>query len=268
MYSKTELPLSKKAIGGWLLVIALIGLQLISVLTPGDEKITLEGNQYGMYMFEANHQCVWNAVYYLADGTTELSFSSPQTTGGRGGEWCAFGADGEMPRDQRPDDGGSLQFDSDPLGDRLEILGAPVLELDLACDQPVAMIAARLCDVAPDGTSLRVSYGLLNLSHRESHEFPEPLEPGSRYRVRLQLNDCAHVFAAGSRIRVAVAPGLWPLVWPSPEPVTLTVYAGASSFDLPVRGSAGGDSGNVPLPPAEMSRVQPQTVLRVADPAV
>ncbi|HXV76318.1 MAG TPA: CocE/NonD family hydrolase, partial [Candidatus Polarisedimenticolaceae bacterium] len=106
---------------------------------------------------------------------TTIAFSSPQTTGLAAGEWCAFGADGEMPLDQRPDDGRSLVFDGDALAERVEILGAPVVELDLSSDAPVAMIAVRLNDVAPDGTSARVSYGLLNLTHRDDHERPTPL---------------------------------------------------------------------------------------------
>ena len=82
-----------------------------------------------------------------------LAFSSPQTTGLRAGEWCAFGAEGEMPLDQRPDDGRSLIFDTEPLAARTEILGAPVVELDLAADEPNALVAIRLNDVQPDGTS-------------------------------------------------------------------------------------------------------------------
>ena len=42
-----------------------------------------------------------------------------------------------------------------------------------AVDRPVALVAARLSDVAPDGAATRVSYGLLNLTHRESHEHPD-----------------------------------------------------------------------------------------------
>ena len=132
-----------------------------------------------------------------------LAFSSPQTTGLRAGEWCAFGAEGEMPLDQRPDDGRSLTFDTEPLPARVEILGAPVVELDLAVDEPGALLAARLNDVQPDGTSTLVTYGLLNLTHRESHDQPEALDPGTFQRVRLQLNDIAHAFppatAFGSR---------------------------------------------------------------------
>jgi len=166
---------------------------------------------------------------------TEAAIASPQTTGLVGGEWCAFGAEGEMPSDQRPDDGRSLCFDSEPLAERLEILGAPVVMLVLAADRPVAFTAVRLCEVAPDGASLRVSYGLLNLTHLESHEYPELLEPGRRYVARVQLCDVAHAFPAGSRLRVAVSTSYWPIAWPAPEPVTLRLLTGASTLELPVR---------------------------------
>ena len=112
---------------------------------------------------------------------TQLDFRSPQTTGLGAGEWCGFGAPGEAPLDQRGDDGCSLTFDSEPLRERIEILGAPVAALEVSVDQPVAFIAVRLNDVAPGGASTRVTYGLLNLTHRDNHEHPRPLEPGKRY---------------------------------------------------------------------------------------
>jgi putative CocE/NonD family hydrolase len=141
-----------------------------------------------------------------------LSFASPQTTGRAAGEWCGFGAEGEMPPDQRPDDGRSLAFDSAPLAERLEILGAPAVELEIAADAPAALLVLRLCAVQPDGVSSLVSYGVLNLTHREGHEWPEPLEPGTFYPVRVQLNDIAHAFPAGSRIRLALSTAYWPIV--------------------------------------------------------
>ncbi len=174
-------------------------------------------------------------LWFDSDPPTELSFTSPQTTGMRAGEWCAFGVDGEMPTDQRPDDGGSLVFDSDPLEEGFEILGAPVVELDVRADRPVAMLAVRLCDIAPDGSSLRVSYGLLNLCHRDGHEFPAALEPHAWYRVKIKLNDIAHRFPAGHRLRVALSTSYWPIAWPSPKPVALTIRTGTSTLDLPVR---------------------------------
>ena len=64
----------------------------------------------------------------------------------------------------------------------MEILGFPEVKLKLSVDQPNALLAVRLCDVAPDGASRLVSWGLLNLTHRNGHEHPEPLEPGKIYQ--------------------------------------------------------------------------------------
>ena len=101
-----------------------------------------------------------------------LLIQTPQHTGAHQGEWCGHGLDPDGPTDQREDDGNSVVFDSEPLNTSLEILGAPVLQLRLSSDKPNAFIVARLNDVAPDGASTRVTYGLLNLTHRNSHEHP------------------------------------------------------------------------------------------------
>ena len=73
------------------------------------------------------------------------------------------------------------------------------MTLDITCDRPIANLAVRLCDVHPSGASLRVSYGVLNLAHRNGHETPAPLVAGDRYRVRVQLNDAGSVIPAGHR---------------------------------------------------------------------
>ena len=180
-----------------------------------------------------------------------LTLSSPQTTGRNYRRWCPYGVGPEMPGDQREDDGCSLVFDSAPLTERTEILGAPAVTLDLMADRPHAMIAVRLCDVAPDGASALVTYGLLNLTHRDSHEFPTPLVPGQRYRVRIPLGDIAHAFPAGHRLRIAVSTSYWPIAWPSPAPVRLTVFTGTSQLDLPIRPPRSEDAELPAFEPAE-----------------
>ena len=83
--------------------------------------------------------------------------------------------------------------------------GIPRSRSTLAVDKPVALVCVRLCDVAPDGCSKLVTRHPLNLTHRESHEHPEPLEPGRRYDVTVPLDSIAHTFRAGHRLRVAVS---------------------------------------------------------------
>jgi hypothetical protein len=108
--------------------------------------------------------------------------------------------------------------------------------LTLACDRPNALLCVRLCDVAPTGLSKLVTRNLLNLTHRDGHEHPAPLEPGTRYTVKVVLDSIAHRFPAGHKLRVAVSTTYWPWAWPSPEPVTLSAFTGGhSKLMLPVR---------------------------------
>jgi putative CocE/NonD family hydrolase len=193
---------------------------------------------------------------------TRLHVMSPQTTGLTAGNWCGFGLQGEAPTDQRPDDGGSLTFDSDPLDARLEILGAPVATLQLEVDRPVALVAVRLNDVAPDGSSTRVTYGLLNLTHRQSHEHPARLEPGRRYTVQVALNHVAYAFPPGHRMRIAVSTSYWPITWPAPEPTTLSLYAGLSTLELPVRPPDPADAELRPFKTPERGPRETRTKLR------
>ena len=164
-----------------------------------------------------------------------LPVSSPLTTGAAGGEFCMIWLGPEGPTDQRGDDAGSLCFDSAALDDPVEILGAPTVELVISSDRPVAQLAVRLCDVAPTGESARVTYGVLNLTHRSGHETVLPLVPGEQVRVTVTLDDIGYVFPPGHRIRLAISTGYWPMLWPSPERATIDIITGESRLTLPER---------------------------------
>jgi predicted acyl esterase len=134
--------------------------------------------------------------------------------------------------DQRPDEIHSLIFDW-PVIDDLEILGNPVVELAFRSTHPVAFAAARLTEVLPDGTSVLVTRGILNLTHRDSHTHPEPLEPCAAYSVRIELDATSWVFTAGNRIRLAIAGAGWPDAWPPPAASELTVDLAGTRLVLP-----------------------------------
>jgi len=167
--------------------------------------------------------------------TPALFLQSPLSVGQFAGKWCSYNAPPDMPYDQREEDGGSMVFDSEALAERLELLGSPTVDLTLSVDRPVAMVAVRLSDIAPDGEATRVSYGILNLNHHRGSDDPRPLDPGEKLTVSVQLNGMAQSFPAGHRLRLAVSTSYWPVVWPSPEPVRLTVYPDESALVLPVR---------------------------------
>ena len=108
------------------------------------------------------------------------------------------------------------------------------------------MIAVRLSDVAPDGRATRISYGLLNLTHRAGHDQPQALIPGERYRVAVTLNAMAQAIPPGHRLRLALSTSYWPLAWPPPQPVQLSIYPARSRLVLPLRPDAGRDELPVP----------------------
>jgi putative CocE/NonD family hydrolase len=164
-----------------------------------------------------------------------LSIQSPLSVGMFAGKWASYSAVPDLPFDQREEDGGALVFETEPLDEDLEIFGLPQVHLEVSADKPVAMLAVRLSDVAPNGEASRVTYGLLNLTHRNGNQHPEPLEPGQRYPVDIPLNGIAQEFLAGHRLRLSVSTSYWPLVWPSPERATVTVYTGPSTMTVPVR---------------------------------
>ena len=173
---------------------------------------------------------------------TALELSSPESTGLDAGAWCPW-TESDLAGDQSRDDESSLTFTTKPLEATVEILGAPALTLEVVCDEPRALLAVRLCDVGADGSSTLVTRGLLNLAHRAGSADPQPLEPGTRTRVRVPLEAIAHAFPAGHRIRVSVSSSYWPWAWPSPRRAQISVFTGAtSSFELPVRPSGRRDT--------------------------
>ncbi|MEU6943222.1 CocE/NonD family hydrolase, partial [Streptomyces rubiginosohelvolus] len=190
---------------------------------------------------------------------------SPLSVGQFAGKWASYNAPPDLPYDQREEDGGSLVFETAPLTERLEILGAPSVDQEVSASAPVAQVTARISDVDPDGRATRVTYGVLNLTHRESDEHPEPLEPGRRYRARITLNGVGQAFPPGHRVRLSLSTSYWPLVWPAPEPVLLTVHEEGAALTLPVRPLDEPD-GLPEAPFGEPEGCRPPPVTRLTEP--
>ena len=170
----------------------------------------------------------------------DLSVCTPQNCGTSCGEIFSLKPEGELPGDQRRDDAGSLIFDTVVLHQPIEILGRPKMRLKVTVDQPVGNLVARLNDMHPDGTATRVSWGVINLAHRNGNENPLPMTPGSPEIVEFDLNECGYKFLPGHRIRIAVSTTYWPMIMPPPANLTATIKLGSeASVSLPIR--SGGD---------------------------
>lgn len=176
-----------------------------------------------------------HAQYVLGDAQPVVYVGTDLRSGADAGMWCSYALPGDYPPDQRGEDGRSWCANL-PITTAVQtILGFPVVTLRLASDQPLAMVAVRLCDVAPDGSSLLVSRGLLNLTHRDGHDVPHVLTPYQYETVTVTLNAAGHRLRAGHHWRVAVSPSYWPHAWPSPVPVTLSIDPSQSYLVLPIR---------------------------------
>ena len=191
-------------------------------------------------------------------GRGEVMVATPLTVGSLTGEWNPHGIGPEMPVDQRPEDAVSVVFDGPVLEQAIAIVGFPLLHACIASDQPVATLVARLETLAPDGSSALLSWGALNLTHRDGHEEPASLEPGRAYDVTVQLNAIAQTVPAGYRLRLALANTSWPLLWPAPAMTALSLDAAQSRLELPLRDAQPGDA---ELPEFEQAEVPPMPAI-------
>ena len=198
-------------------------------------------------------------VGYLGhiEGEVGVEIATPQHLGMHTGEFFPMGLNAEMPGDQAGDDAMSVCFDGPELQAPLDLIGAARLSLRLASDAPLGFVVARLCDVGPDGRSVRIAHGMLNLCHRDGMDRPAPMVPGALVEVAFDLDQMAYRLAPGHRLRLALSNSYWPFVWPSPQAGRLTLTAGR--LDVPVHDGAGSDW--VP-PPAEHASPWKHKVLR------
>ncbi|WP_326688648.1 CocE/NonD family hydrolase [Streptomyces sp. NBC_01795] len=194
---------------------------------------------------------------YELPGSGPVLVRSPQQTGVDAGRFFPFGNDSDLPPDQREEDGRSVCFDSGALEGRVEVLGRPRVRLRITSDVPRGQVVARVCDVAPDGSSTLVTRGVLNLAARHGRDQVVEWEPGTTEDVTFELNGIGHAFPPGHRIRLALSSAYWPWIWPQPgSEAGWVLDPGASTLELPVRDPAA-DAGSPPIRFAEPEQAEP-----------
>ncbi len=177
-----------------------------------------------------------------------LSICSPQSFGAAGGDMCSFGIPGDMAIDCRGDAGGALQFRTAPLEAPLDILGQPRVSLRVSADRAQAFVVALLVDEAPDGAQTLLARGFCNLTHRDDDTAPRPVIPGEEMAVSVPLYGTGCRVLPGHRVVLQIASAYWPILWPAPHPVTLTLTPGTSRLHLPVRSAPADAPAPRPLP--------------------
>ncbi|ASM71434.1 MULTISPECIES: CocE/NonD family hydrolase [Roseobacteraceae] len=235
--------------------------------------VTQDGTVAGR---ETMHEApVMNRDFWLGDGVltsepdvADTTVLSPAHTGADAGEYCAIWLGPEMPGDQRRDDGLSATWTSAPLDKDMDILGAPAIEMMLRSDAPQAQLAVRLCHVHPDGASTRITYGVLNLSHRDSASDPAAMPVGEDQFVTLSLDHIGYCVPKGHRLRVSISTAYWPLIWPAPTAAAVHIHR--AQLGVPLHEPRPGDKTVAFAPPAaadpwQVEELRPENHVRRQD---
>ncbi|MFJ4934436.1 CocE/NonD family hydrolase [Streptomyces pseudovenezuelae] len=198
---------------------------------PATVHDTLPGRWVGEPAWPSPH--VTTVVYGLQGAPVLVR--SPQHTGVDAGRFVPLGNDADLPPDQREEDARSACFEF-AVGEETWVLGRPRVRLRVTSEVARGQVVARLCDVAPDGSSTLVTRGVLNLSARHGRDRAVPWEPGATQEVAVELNGIGHAFPPGHRIRLAVSSAYWPWIWPQPgSQAGFTLEPAGSFLELPVR---------------------------------
>ena len=130
-----------------------------------------------------------------------------------GGHSCCLPDRAPMgPEDQRQVEyrNDVLVYSSAPLEAPLFIAGNVNAVLHAASSAVDTDFTVKLCDVAPDGTAINITEGIIRARYRESLEREVMLEPNAIYEFTIAAGVACHRFAAGHRVRVEVSSSNFP----------------------------------------------------------
>jgi uncharacterized protein len=166
----------------------------------------------------------------LATWRVDMPEEPDPTVGALSGLWSTPAGGFGLPLDQHADDAGSLCYTSPPLTAPLLVSGRPRVTVA----QPWPRVSVKLTDVDELGRSILICAGL--------ESTPEGAEA-----AEVTLTPTTYQLPAGHRLRVVVAPGDFPRVWPvRVDPIG---WPTATTLALPL--PAGGREVELPEPDPE-----------------
>jgi uncharacterized protein len=103
-----------------------------------------------------------------------------------------------------------LVYSTPPLSKDLEVTGPIHLDFFASSSAVDTDFTAKLVDVAPDGTAINLTEGILRAKYRDSQVTATPLTPGKVYALSIDLWATSNVFRAGHRVRLEVSSSNFP----------------------------------------------------------
>ncbi len=180
------------------------------------------------------------------------------TTTGKRSRWTAVNFPHDYP-DRRAEDAKALTYTSPPMTEPQELTGHPVAHLWLATEAPDLDVFVYLEEVSADGASRYITEGTLRATHRKLGDMPfktlglpththfqsdrMPVRPGEPIELAFALLPTSYGFAAGTRLRIAIAFAdadnfETPIVTPVPSVSLLRDETHPSHIELPLTPSA------------------------------
>jgi len=129
-----------------------------------------------------------------------------------------FGSNSGL-KDQRPVENRNdvILFETPVLEEPLEVTGKITADLYVTSDRYDTDFTVKITDVYPDGRSILVTDGILRMRNRNGSDHWEFMEPGTTYRVTVDMFSTAYAWNAGHRIRVAVSSSNYPRFLANPN---------------------------------------------------
>jgi ankyrin repeat protein len=123
-----------------------------------------------------------------------------------------FGATRPVPADQRPLAGRKdiLIYQTEPLTERVEVTGNPVVELFAASSAPDTDWFVRLIDVASNGLARDVSSAVVRARYRDGFDKPKLINPGEVVKYTIRMSPTSNAFLRGHRIRLDITSSDFP----------------------------------------------------------
>lgn len=112
--------------------------------------------------------------------------------------------------EQQGREGRLLTYTSALLTEAVTVVGPVQAIVYAASSAPDTDWFVRLCDVLPDGRSIKVCEGMARARYRTSLASEEMMTPGQVYRFTIVLNATAQTFLPGHRLRVHVTSSDFP----------------------------------------------------------
>ena len=103
-----------------------------------------------------------------------------------------------------------LVYQTEPLTERTEVTGIPVVELYASSSAADTDWIVRLIDVYPDGSAIDVSHGFLRARYRHGFDKPELIEPGEIIQYTISMRPTSNAFLPGHRIRLDITSSDFP----------------------------------------------------------